>query len=279
VAKKRFLTIVVLGLAACSSFQNYESPEGPRYSGGYTASPPLFDGTIKVVSYNIKLGVNSDQAIADLTNIPQLSNADILLLQEMDEDGVDKIARALSDNYVYYPASVPSTTGRDFGNAILARWPISDSRKILLPHARPMIHEKRIAVFAEVRVGGDEVIVVCAQTETTWLGDKGRMDQFMTMARSIRPDAPRVVVGGDFNTTNLGAARAAARAFRRVGLREVSRGIGPTVRGEPTGFVAPQLDHIFVRGMTVLGRGKSRKARASDHFPIWVRLSLEPKAP
>jgi endonuclease/exonuclease/phosphatase family metal-dependent hydrolase len=267
---------ICLTLAACSTFQNYEGPETPRYSGAYAPSLPPADGTIKVVSYNIKFGIKTDQAIADLTQIPELADADLLLLQEMDSSGANRIASRLRDNYVYYPASIEPATKRDFGNAVLSRWPIRRTQKVLLPHARPFRGERRIAAFAEIQVGRFRVLACSAHTETMWLGRRGRADQLAAVIESLPREARCVVVGGDLNTVNLEAVRAAERAFGRAGFEAVSRGIGPTVRGEPTGLVAPQSDHIFVRGMTVIARGKARSARASDHFPIWVRLRLEP---
>jgi endonuclease/exonuclease/phosphatase family metal-dependent hydrolase len=264
---------VLLALGACSTFKNYEAPEGPRYAGAYAAGLPSFDGTVKVISYNIKYGIKVEQAISDLTDIAELADGDILLLQELDPAGADMIARRLHANYVYYPASVQPATGKDFGNAVLSRWPIQGSRKVLLPHARPIRRQKRIAVFAEVRVGGLTVLACSAHTETVWMTSQGRRDQMVAITESIPDDAAYVVVGGDFNTQTIDSVHAAEKVFQRAGLNKVTRGIGPTVRGEPTGLITPQQDHVFARGMTCLARGKSREAKASDHYPIWARLS------
>lgn len=263
---------ILLTLGSCSKFQNYEQPDEPRYSRSYAAASPSFDGTIKVVSYNIKYGKKVDQAIADLRGIPELADADILLLQEMDPAGVDRIARELRVNYVYYPASDQPATGKDFGNAVLSRWTLKSSRKVLLPHERPIRETRRIAVFSEIQIGEIVVLACSAHIETEWLGAKRRRDQMTAITGNIPGDAEFVVVGGDFNTLNQDSVRATEKIFREAGYTKVTRGIGPTVRGEPTGLVAPQQDHIFVRGMTCLAKGKSRKAKASDHYPIWARL-------
>jgi endonuclease/exonuclease/phosphatase family metal-dependent hydrolase len=210
-----------------------------------------------------------------LTDIPGIADADILLLQEMDPAGVEEIARRLRDNYVYYPASVQPATGKDFGNAVLSRWPIKGSQKLLLPHARPFRGQRRVAVFATIAVGKSVVLAASVHIETIWLGDEKRLDQLKAVIENTPGDARFVVIGGDLNTLNLESVRAAERVFRRAGFRAVTEGIGPTVRGEPTGLIAPQSDHIFVRGVTLLEKGKARKARASDHYPIWARLRLQ----
>jgi endonuclease/exonuclease/phosphatase family metal-dependent hydrolase len=86
--------------------------------------PALPGDHFKVVNWNIKFGEKIDKAIEAFRDVEALKNADLILLQEMDEDGVKRIAYDLGLNYVYYPASIHDRTGRAFGNAILARWPM-----------------------------------------------------------------------------------------------------------------------------------------------------------
>jgi endonuclease/exonuclease/phosphatase family metal-dependent hydrolase len=74
-----------------------------------------------------------------------LQGADIILLQEMDEAGTEHVARELAHNYVYYPASVPFMQGRNLGNAVLSRWPLTQPHKLLLPYRHLAIRQTRIA--------------------------------------------------------------------------------------------------------------------------------------
>ncbi|HDZ59187.1 MAG TPA: endonuclease/exonuclease/phosphatase family protein, partial [Actinobacteria bacterium] len=121
-------------MAATVDTENFCKPDGPRYEGSYAGGSARFSGELNVVSWNIKFAREIDTAIAELNETDQLRNADIMLLQEMDDEGVDAIARSLGLNYVYFPASVHCRTGKKFGNAVLARWEISGSAKLLLPH-------------------------------------------------------------------------------------------------------------------------------------------------
>lgn len=60
---------------------------------------------LRIVSFNIKFGRRIDAAI-EVLGTGNLRGADVLALQEMDEVGVERIARALKLNYVYYPGSI-----------------------------------------------------------------------------------------------------------------------------------------------------------------------------
>jgi len=75
-----------------------------------------------------------DEAIKNMRDNSNLSGANIILLQEMDETGTEKIAKSLHYDYIHYPATVHPQTGRNFGNAILSKWPLQDVKKILLPY-------------------------------------------------------------------------------------------------------------------------------------------------
>jgi len=94
------ILIIFLGLSSttCGSAKNYLSPEGPKYTIPYAQNQFDFDNFIKVISFNIKLAKNIDRAIYELKYYPELKYADLILLQEMDEIGTDKIAKILKYN-------------------------------------------------------------------------------------------------------------------------------------------------------------------------------------
>lgn len=106
----------------------YEEPHGPKFEGQFANEPPQNPKRLKVVSYNINDGIEVAQAISELGMYNPLRGSDFFLLQEMDEVGTEQIARKLQVNYIYYPSSMPARIERNFGNAILSRWPLS-SRK------------------------------------------------------------------------------------------------------------------------------------------------------
>lgn len=258
---------LALLLGACRTGENYLSPEGPRYSGAAavaTDRAPGTEDTIHVVSFNVEFAVNVDRAIGLLTSHPDLRGADVVLLQEMDAVGTRRIADALGLSWVYHPAIRSLRTGRDFGNAILARWPIVDDDKLILPHHGRPGRTQRIATAASLDLGRDTIRVYSIHFgSAVEIGDAQRRDQL----RTVLDDAdhhPRVVIGGDTNDEDAG----------RVA---VQRGYDwPTLRGPRTTSVG-RWDHVFIRGLVLAdsaAAGTVLDARdASDHRPVWVRLA------
>ena len=77
--------------------------------------------------------------------------------EEMDEDGVQRIATALGMSYAYYPAVHHPVDKKDFGPALLARWPIEDDRKVILPHLSLSRRAQRVAVTGRGQHRGEMV--------------------------------------------------------------------------------------------------------------------------
>jgi len=259
----------------CSQKKLYTDPEGPYYEGAYCEVDPEFTGSIKVISYNIKLGQEIERAISELTGVPELCRADIILLQEMDAEGTEKIAEELEYNYVYFPAAVHAKHGREFGNAILTRWPITDSWKLLLPHQDPVRKNRRIAAVATIAIEEYEILTYSVHTEMAWLALDERIAQVDSIMRSVAEIYPHVVIGGDFNTESAYYVGVAEDLFDGAGFVRASKGVGPTAKADPIGLVDLRFDHIFARGFSVLDKGKVDGMQASDHLPIWVELKLE----
>ncbi len=252
------------GLLGCATGRNYPDPEGPRYAGGTavaTGTRYKNPTALRVVSFNIEYGLRVDSAIAVLAGDPALRSADVLLLQEMDDEGTRRVADTLGMGYVYYPSVFRFNTHRDLGNAILSRWPIVEDRKIILPHLARIVHSQRAATAATIRVGEALVRVYSLHLGTmAGLAPAARRDQL----QAVLADAeryPRVVIGGDLNDPGIaGIARDRGYTW-------------PTQRGPATTEIG-RLDHILLKGLrspdsaaagTVLDvRG------ASDHLPVWA---------
>jgi len=276
--KRKTLLLMLLTLSlgwACSQKRVYTDSEGPYYQGAYCEAGHEFTGSVKVVSYNIKLGKEIDRAISELTGVPELCGADIILLQEMDSEGTEEIARELGYNYVYFPAAIHTKHDREFGNAILTRWPITDSWKLLLPHRDPVRKNRRIAAVATIAVGECEILTYSVHTEMVWLALDRRIAQVDSVIRSVSEIHPHVIIGGDFNTESDHYVGVAEDLFAGAGFVRASRGVGPTAKAGPAGLFDLRFDHIFTRGFSVIDRGKVEDIEASDHLPIWVDLKPE----
>ena len=85
----------LIAIAACRP-GNYTHARGPRFVGG----PAIDDqrgrnpDTLVVTSFNIAFSRQIDSAVAVVRSDPMLRRADIVLLQEMDDDGTRRVAEA-----------------------------------------------------------------------------------------------------------------------------------------------------------------------------------------
>lgn len=259
--------VAMIAVGGCRSGINYTDPLGPRHASAAPATSSVAMSaayavdTLRIVSFNIAYAREVDRAIALLNSEPALGGADIFLLQEMDEQGTRRIADALDAEFVYYAATRASRTGRDFGNAIVSRWPITDDAKLILPHRAFLRGTQRTATAATIHFGDTPVRVYSAHLGTIIeIGADARRDQL----GAILDDAARydhVVVGGDMNS-------------EEIGLLAVAQGFAWATRDGPRTTLIGRLDHIFVRGLVApdsVASGTVLDARgASDHRPVWA---------
>jgi endonuclease/exonuclease/phosphatase family metal-dependent hydrolase len=257
----------VLLSTGCGRAVNLQNADGPQFLGSYAPAPAPEPphAPIRVVTFNIKESKEIDRAIAVLEE-DSLRGADVVALQEMDERGVDRIARALKLNYAYYPAVIHPKTHGYYGPAVLTRWPIERSWKVILPHEAWGRKQQRTATAAVVRINGLPVAVYAVHLETmVKLSDASRTDQ----ANAVTNDAKRyrgpVVILGDFNDYAM-AAR-----MEQQGFTWTTEWLGPTHMGLFT------LDHIMTRGLTPVTPASVGVVKdvwgASDHHPVWAVLT------
>jgi endonuclease/exonuclease/phosphatase family metal-dependent hydrolase len=262
-----------LGLIAtlgCAQASNLMDPVGPRFAADYAPGPDSVRsaGPIRVVSFNIRFAREISRA-TEVLRRPPLAGADLIALQEMDDQGVDRIARSLRLDYVYYPATIHPTTGKPFGPAILSRWPIERSWKVILPHPSRTRGQRRTATAAVLRVRGVPVLAYAVHLETpVQITPSEREDQARAILRDAASFPGPVVIAGDFNGEEIGLT------MRQAGYRWLTEGVGPTVS-----FF--NWDHIFVRRLSPARPGPAagvvrRIDGASDHHPVWAVLGWTP---
>ncbi|HEX6307693.1 MAG TPA: endonuclease/exonuclease/phosphatase family protein [Longimicrobiales bacterium] len=256
------LFLAALALGGCRTGLNYPPAEVPRYEGGPGGAAAAPSDTLDIVAFNIRYAHRVDLAIELLRTDSALRRADVLLLNEMDENGTWLIAEALGMHYVYYPAVLHRRTGRDFGNAVLSRWPIVEDERIVLPHVARFQRTERTATAATLRVGTELVRVYATHLGTFFeIGPGARREQL----RTILEDSRRyryAVIGGDMNDSRIGSM---------VG----EYGFTWPTREGPRTMTFGRVDHIFVKNLATpdsAGAGTVRDvADASDHAPVWAR--------
>lgn len=256
---------------ACAPGLNYSSLDGPRYAGGVeaprlvVANAAVHPGrALRLVTFNVRYGVEVDSAIAVLRFTPALDAADVVALQEVDAAGTARIAASLGMRYVYYPATLHPKFGRDFGNAVLSRWPIVADRKLILPHLGRFRHTARIATAVTIAVDGAPIRIYSAHLGTmAEISPQSKREQ----AQAIMADAAEfahVAILGDMNSHGIG------ESFRAEGFA------WPTELN-PRTFSMGRWDHVFLKGITMAGNGATGvvpdNRGASDHLPVWAVIA------
>lgn len=269
--------LALLFVAGCAAPLNFTAPDGPFQQGG-PPPVPLAAGAsgrtaltadpeperLRIVTFNIEFSRHIAESIALLRAEPELRAADILLLQEMDAPGTARIADALGFAWVYSPATLHPRTHREFGDAILSRYPLSQFGRVNLPHDGRLARTHRIAVAATADIDGTPVRVYSVHMATRIeITPRQRNDQM----RALLADADRwntkVIIGGDLND-------------RAPSFVAVERGYAWLTEALPGTTAGGRLDHLFVRGWNTAPAtsGTVPDARgASDHRPVWATVS------
>lgn len=230
---------------------------------------------IRVGTYNIHSAIGLDRRYDPPRIAKVLSEigADIIGLQEVTHRP-DLLG--IADQFEYFEAATgffgahgPNVILRDgrYGNALLTRWPITDTRLVDLAVGP---YEPRGAIDADIDILGFRLRVI-----VTHLGlrRRERRQQYAILLDMLhsQPDAPTVIMG-DFNSWWPDMA-----TLRRLGARNSSRRY--TVPTFPSAFPMLSLDRIVVWPKAALQRvwaHTSRTSRvASDHLPLVGDLSFQ----
>ena len=241
---------------------------------------------IKVVSYNIRWrsGAELKKLIKLLQEDQEIGGAAILGLQEVDRrkkrsgnsNTVKMIADELGLHYAWAaPPAAKPTDEEETGVAILSVYPLTDVRRIVLPHEGPN-GRRRVGLGATVEVNKRSWRVYSVHAETRISFDK-KLEQFSTILQDLAQyprDMPAIVMG-DFNTWEAGAGRKIIKLFGDAGLK-TPFGEKPTFRQRV--LMVPielELDWVWLRGLEAASYGIDRKVEVSDHWPLWTNVKFK----
>lgn len=253
--------------------RNYMHPSEPQYFCKDYEAPQKVPAQIRVFTYNIQFAKKIKHAVALIKNHGNLNHADIILLQEMDADGVRHISDELKYNFVYYPAVKHPNHGRDFGNAILSKWPIADHQKLILPYVE-LNKLQRIAVLAGINVGPHRVLAISVHMDV-WLKTELRTRQMNSVIQVIDPSVKHCIIAGDFNTLTKKNYHATIDPFLHAGFELATKNIAWSYKHWYILNRKTSLDHIFTKGLHLLETDKVQSKKPSDHFPIWAELEFD----
>lgn len=245
---------------------------------------------IKAVSYNIRWRGGDDlRKLAQfLKNDFEIGGAAIVGLQEVDRNkkrtGNINTARALAEELgMHYAWAAPprekSATEEETGVAILSPYPLSQVKRIVLPHPGPG-ERRRVALCATVTIGQKDLRVYSLHSETRMAFVK-KLDQWKAVLADLKDypsDIPAIVLG-DLNTWEPGAGSKATKLFTSAGFHtpfDDQSTFRQRILFVPLDL---KLDWIWLRNLEAVKHGVDRDIKLSDHWPLWITLVLKPAAP
>jgi endonuclease/exonuclease/phosphatase family metal-dependent hydrolase len=254
---------------------------------GQPAKPnPVTSTTeLKIVTYNIRWRSGDDlkELIKLFREDVELGKASIIALQEVDRkkkrSGNTNTVKLLADELgLYYawaaPPGAKAGQEEETGVALLSVYPLSDVRRIVLPHDGPG-HRRRVALGACIKVDGVEMRVYSAHAETRISMEK-KLDQLNALLEDLNQHAPKApaIIMGDFNTWQPDAAPKTTKLFSEAGFTtpfDSQKTFSQKVLFVPVDF---RLDWIWLRGLEAKSHGIDREVDVSDHWPLWTNVKL-----
>lgn len=265
------MLLFVTCLLSCVSVRVYKEPDEPLFQSQANNPQPIKDAdSISVVTFNIKKAKKTELAAEELQQFRKTRNVDIYLLQEMDEKGVEVIAKTLNLNYLYIPVEYNKSSKKDVGNAILTEGTIDCREKLMLPHSKPLSKGRRLVTIAGVSIDNKKILVYSVHTETLVMSKKKRMDQWNTIIENAKMQLPNykyILIGGDFNTLLSKDGQSAVQKFNDNGFNWSTSLVGTTASAF-FGLIKPRHDYIFSKGLKVVNAYKIEESRSSDHYPV-----------
>ena len=278
-----YTCIAILPQSKTSQRSNSESHLLEVGHAAKLRSAPDSPSEVKVVSYNIRWrgGKELSELAQLLKDDAEIGGAAILGLQEVDRNrkrtGNKNTAKILAEELgMYYAWTAPPTPKGDqeeeTGVAILSFYPLSQVKRIVLPHEGPG-KRRRVALGATIALGKTSLRVYSVHSETRISVDK-KLDQMKAVVADLNqhPKSMPSVAMGDFNTWEQDAVSKTSKLFTADNFHT-------PFDQQPTFFrrvlfvsLDLKLDWIWLRNIESSSYGFNRQIELSDHWPLWVVL-------
>ena len=190
----RFKTLKLLLVVLCLLLPRTDVPLLESGQGTTLRKQTSTPAEIKILSYNIRW--RSGQDLKDMIKLlkddPEIGGASILALQEVDRakkrSGNNNTAKIIADELgLYYawaaPPPVKPTSEEETGVAILSVYPLSDVKRIVLPHPGPG-QRRRVALGATVEIENRQWRIYSAHAETRIKFGK-KLEQFKAVLEDL----------------------------------------------------------------------------------------------
>jgi len=234
---------------------------------------------IKIGSYNIQksIGVDARRKPERILQVLQEMDCDVVALQEADkrfgprETTISPELIASTTDYKVVPLAMRQQSLGWHGNAILARADVHivDFKRMELPTLEP-----RGAVMADLKVNGKLIRVAAMHLSVVSTYRRRQVVSVMKQLHDHAYQLPTVLVGDLNEWRDTGAS-----------LRTFSPHYEVTTPGRsfPSPLPVASLDRIITSrefAVDECGVHRTKTAKvASDHLPVWARLSLTGQQP
>ncbi|MYW05669.1 endonuclease/exonuclease/phosphatase family protein, partial [Streptomyces sp. SID3343] len=265
-----------LALAAVAPVLVALAAFGLRPPAGSAPEPDRAAGTLRVVTYNIRMGYGIDGRF-DLDRTATTIRAlkpDVLLLNEVDRawflngghDVMTLLARRLDLPYTFAPAADPQ-----WGDAVLTRKPIEHVESIKLPAGGAPTDAQALGVVVEAEPGKRVALVATHLQDVDDTVPQVQADRAAAFAAKLGAGGVPVAVLGDMNAT-IDSPQMRAFTAGGVDLVDGLAGVRP-FRTYPADEPKQEIDQVLVDRRLTVRAVDSRPSRASDHRPVAVTLS------
>lgn len=222
---------------------------------------------LRFASYNIFHGGLADYDMSRIAKNITDNQIDIVGIQEVDIgvarsgkiDILDELSKKTGYKYHAFFKTI-DLEGGDYGIAVLSKYPISSSNKLLLDAGN---YEQRALGFTEIDIDGRHISFYV--THLSFRSLKYRNEQLETLASELAKKEDFVLTG-DFNSSDLGALDLLD------GVGRINKKDAPTVTF-PDGLLS--IDNILYSKSTwSFGNINVVKDSYSDHYMIWAEAEL-----
>lgn len=276
--KLKFLSFVLLiSISSISCGKANEEPKKEEKPPVGEKSGPIF----KVMSYNIHIGnpPSKDASYRDLEAIAQVINIqkpDLVALSEVDNktrrsgatvDQAKELGR-LTGMYYYFTKAM-DYQGGEYGDAVLSRFPISESKRYELPTTGPGFEPRSLALILIEKEGHKFYFGSTHLDHTS--DEANRILQANTLVDIIKTLNYPVVLAGDWNATPSSTT-----------ITTLKQVLTPTCTDCPYTFPMNKpdrtIDYIMYKPAEKF-KVKSLKVvnetYASDHLPLVADLEIK----
>lgn len=295
--RRGLLLVLLLFVCALQSATSYsQSPllidkdNSDLLELGSASNPTQLDKAareFKILSYNIRWrgGDKLRELIKHLKHDPEIGGAAIIGLQEVDRNKkrtgnvntVKLMAAELGKHYAW--AAPPATNGKpeeETGVAILSNYPLTDVRRILLPHGGPG-DRRRVAIGATVMIADKPLRFYSVHSENR-MSVKKKLEQMTAVLDDLKqhPKVAHAIVVGDLNTWEGDAVKRTTTLFTKENF------VTPFANGHSTFLykvvlipIKFKLDWVWLRGLESISHGIDKEITLSDHWPLWAVVKLK----